>query len=98
KHFDISYFLDRATNSSKEFWFTEFGISAMVFGEKIQAGALTYVLNQCINNPVVKGFIYYSLMDQSIAGISLGLVAETGYKRDSFEKYKEIIQKMKGLL
>lgn len=97
KHFDISYFLDRATNSSKEFWFTEFGISAMVFGEKIQAGALTYVLEQCVNNPLVKGFIYYSLMDQTIAANSLGLVAETGYKRDSFEKYKEIIQKVKGL-
>lgn len=94
---DISDILDRATNSSKEFWITEFGISALMFGERNQAGALAYVLEQCINNPMVKGFIYYSLMDQSIAANSLGLVAETGYKRDSFEKYKEIIQKMKGL-
>jgi len=88
---DLNNFLELVTNSTKEFWMTEFGISPLIYGERIQAGALTRVLEQCLNEYRIKGFIYFSLVDNSYAANSMGLVAETGYKRLAYNKYKEII-------
>ena len=93
---DFSYYLDKATNSTKEFWFTEFGISAVVYGERIQAGALAGMLEYCVNNEKVHGFIYYSLVDDFYGANTLGLVTETGYVRMAFNKYKEIIELVTG--
>ena len=92
---NISHFLNEATNSTKEFWITEFGISSYIYGERIQAGALAKVLEQALNNPQIKGFIYFCLIDNSYAANSMGLVAETGYKRMAFYKYKEIIAQVR---
>lgn len=93
---DFSYYLDMATNNSKEFWFTEFGVSAVVYGERTQAGALAGMLENCLNNEKVKGFVYYSLLDDFYGANTLGLVTETGYRRMAFTKYKEIITEILG--
>ncbi|MHA1686183.1 MAG: hypothetical protein ACTSYD_07190 [Candidatus Heimdallarchaeaceae archaeon] len=92
---DLTEVFQKVTNSTKEFWITEFGISPMVFGERIQAGALTKMLDQAINNPQVKGFVYFSLTDNSLAANAMGLVSDTGYKRLAFKRYKEIIEEIK---
>lgn len=89
---DLSTIFEDMTNSSKEFWITECGISPMVFGERIQTAAITKILEQAINNPQVKGFVYFTLLDNSIAANSMGLISDTGYKRLAYKKYKEIIE------
>ncbi|MCK4896041.1 MAG: hypothetical protein KAS47_04480, partial [Candidatus Heimdallarchaeota archaeon] len=96
KELDFSYYLDMATNNTKEFWFTEFGVSAVVYGERTQAGALAGMLENCLNNDKVKGFVYYSLLDDFYGANTLGLVTETGYRRMAFTKYKEIIAEILG--
>ena len=93
---DFSYYLDMATNNTKEFWFTEFGVSAVVYGERTQAGALAGMLENCLNDIKIKGFVYYSLLDDFYGANTLGLVTETGYKRMAFTKYKEIIAEILG--
>jgi len=93
---DFSYYLDMATDNTKEFWFTEFGLSAVVYGERTQAGALAGMLENCLNNDKVKGFVYYSLLDDFYGANTLGLVTETGYRRMAFTKYKEIIAEVLG--
>ncbi len=93
---DFSYYLDMATNNTKEFWFTEFGVSAVVYGERTQAGALAGMLENCLNDDRVNGLVYYSLLDDFYGANTLGLVTETGYKRMAFTKYKEIIAEILG--
>ncbi len=93
---DFSYYLDMATNNTKEFWFTEFGVSAVVYGERTQAGALAGMLENCLNDVKIKGFVYYSLLDDFYGANTLGLVTETGYRRMAFTKYKEIIAEILG--
>ena len=88
---ELSTFLEKATVSTKELWITEFGISAVMFGERIQAGAIAGMLEVVLNEPKFKGFIYFSLQDDLSGGNSLGLVSATGHKRLSFYKYSEII-------
>jgi hypothetical protein len=93
---DFSYYLNMATNNTKDFWFTEFGVSAVVYGERTQAGALAGMLENCLNDEKVKGFVYYSLLDDFYGANTLGLVTETGYRRMAFTKYKEIIAEILG--
>ncbi|MBY9000190.1 MAG: hypothetical protein KGD64_04695 [Candidatus Heimdallarchaeota archaeon] len=88
---NFSYYLDMATGTTKDFWFTEFGVSAVVYGERTQAGALAGMLENCLNNDKIKGFVYYSLLDDFYGANTLGLVTETGYRRMAYHTYKEII-------
>ncbi len=93
---DISSYLDLATNNSKEFWMTEFGLSPLIYGERAQAGAMAGMLENCLNNDIVKGFVFFSLLDDFYNGNTLGLVTETGYRRLAFTKYQEIIAEVLG--
>lgn len=92
RELDLTPFLDQTTPSTKELWICEFGISAVMYGERIQAGALANLLELVLNQTVFKGFVYFSLQDDLSGGNSLGLVSATGHKRLSFYKYNEIIE------
>ncbi|NPD89260.1 MAG: hypothetical protein HGN29_11090 [Asgard group archaeon] len=91
---EINFYLDQQTNSTKEFWITEFGLSPVMYGERIQAGALERILEICVNDERVQGFVYVSLQDSTGGINTYGLVAQTGYKRLAFYKLKEIIEKV----
>ncbi|MHA1953395.1 MAG: hypothetical protein ACW96U_05575 [Candidatus Heimdallarchaeaceae archaeon] len=90
----INFYLDQITSSTKEFWITEFGLSPVMYGERIQAGALERILDICVNDERLYGFVYTSLQDSTGGINTYGLVAQTGYKRLSFHKLKEIIEKV----
>jgi hypothetical protein len=92
RELDITAFLEDASASSKELWICEFGLSAVMYGERIQSGALARMLEVILNEPRLKGFIYFSLQDDLSGGNSLGLVSATGHKRLSFYRYNEIIE------
>ncbi len=96
RELDLSYYLDMVTSNTKDFWFTEFGLSAVIYGERTQAGALAGMLENCLNSEKIKGFVYYSLLDDFYGANTLGLVTETGYRRMAFTKYKEIIAEVLG--
>ncbi|MCG3216395.1 MAG: hypothetical protein KAS63_06725 [Candidatus Heimdallarchaeota archaeon] len=92
KYLNLDGYLEKMTNNSKELWLTEFGLSAVMFGERRQAGAIERMLEICVNNEQIKGFVYFTLIDYSPAINTLGLVAESGHVKRAFTKYKEIIQ------
>lgn len=92
----IDNYLDKIVPNSKEFWIIEFGLSAVMYGERVQTGALTRMLEICANDTRVNGFVYFSLIDDTLAINTYGLVAETGHKRLIFFKYKEIIAYIVG--
>ena len=91
---ELNFYLDMLTNSTKEFWITEFGLSPVMYGERIQAGAIEKMLEICINDERVNGFVYVSLKDSTGGINTYGLVAQTGNKRLAFYKLKEIIEKV----
>jgi hypothetical protein len=91
---ELDFYLDQQTNSNKEFWITEFGLSPVMYGERIQAGALERILDICVNDDRVHGFIYVSLQDSTGGINTYGLVAQTGYRRLAFYKLQEIIEKV----
>ncbi|MCE7739130.1 MAG: hypothetical protein GPJ50_07115, partial [Candidatus Heimdallarchaeota archaeon] len=82
------------TSNTKEFWVCEFGVSAVMYGERIQEAALARLLEICVKESRIKGFNYFSLIDDLAGGNSLGLVGQTGHQRLSFYKYQEIINKV----
>ena len=92
KYLNLDGYLEKMVNNSKEFWITEFGISAVTYGEKRQAGALARMLEICVNQEQIHGLVYFTLIDYSPGINTLGLVAESGHVRKAFDKYKEIIQ------
>ncbi len=92
RELDLTLFLQDATASTKELWICEFGISAVMYGERIQAATLARMLELCLNEPKIKGFVYFSLQDDLSGGNSLGLVSATGHKRLSFDRYNSIIE------
>ncbi|MHA1199075.1 MAG: hypothetical protein ACTSQF_06980 [Candidatus Heimdallarchaeaceae archaeon] len=92
RELDLAPFLENATPSTKELWICEFGISAVMYGERIQAGAIAKLLELVLNEAVFKGFVYFSLQDDLSGGNSLGLVSATGHKRLSFYEYNTIIE------
>ncbi len=92
KYLNLDGYLEKMVNNTKEFWITEFGLSAVTYGERRQAGALARMLEICVNNNQINGFVYFTLIDYSPGINTLGLVAESGHVRTSFTKYKEIIQ------
>lgn len=92
RELDLTPFLEKATTSTKELWICEFGISAVMYGERIQAGALSGMLELVLKEVKFKGFVYFSLQDDLSGGNSLGLVSATGHKRLSFYEYNSIIE------
>jgi hypothetical protein len=54
------------------------------------------MLEICVNDTRVNGFVYFSLTDDTYTINTYGLIAETGHKRLIFFKYKEIIAKIVG--
>ena len=92
----INDYLDKIVPNTKEFWIIEFGLSAVMYGERVQSGALTRMLEICANDPRVNGFVYFSLIDDTLAINTYGLIAETGHIRLIFLKYKEIIADLVG--
>ncbi len=92
RELDLTPFLEKATSSTKELWICEFGISAVMYGERIQAGALSAMLELVLKEVKFKGFVYFSLQDDLSGGNSLGLVSATGHKRLSFYEYNSIIE------
>ena len=93
---EISDYLDKIILNEKEFWIIEFGLSAVMYGERVQTGALTRMLEICANDTRVNGFVYFSLTDDTYTINTYGLIAETGHKRLIFFKYKETIAKIVG--
>ncbi len=93
---EINNYLDKIVPNAKEFWIIEFGLSAVMYGERVQTGALTRMLEICANDTRVNGFMYFSLTDDTYTINTYGLVAETGHKRLIFFEYKEIIADIVG--
>ncbi len=102
---ELSTYLNGVSTSTKDIWICEFGVSAVMYGERIQAAALARLLEICTNDVLaagnntqitgfqgtIKGLNYFSLIDDLSTGNSLGLVGESGHKRLSYYKYQEII-------
>ncbi|MHA1406810.1 MAG: hypothetical protein ACTSSG_05460 [Candidatus Heimdallarchaeaceae archaeon] len=93
---NLSEYLDLQTPNNKDFWILDFGLSSVMYSERIQSAALTRMLEICVNDSRVKGLIYFSLIDDTFGLNTDGLVAESRHKRLAFEKYKAIIQQVKG--
>ncbi|MFW9853078.1 MAG: hypothetical protein ACFFDS_09050 [Candidatus Thorarchaeota archaeon] len=93
---EITDYLDKIIPNEKEFWIIEFGLSAIMYGERVQTGALERMLEICTNDTRVNGFVYFSLTDDTYTINTYGIIAETGHKRLIFFKYKEIIAKIVG--
>ncbi len=93
---EINDYLDKIVPNEKEFWIIEFGLSAVMYGERVQEGALTRMLEICANDARVNGFVYFSLTDDTYTINTYGLIAETGHKRLIFFKYKEIVANIVG--
>ena len=91
---NLDVYLEDVTSNTKEFWVCEFGVSAVMYGERIQEAALARLLEICVKESRIKGFNYFSLIDDLAGGNSLGLVGQTGHQRLSFYKYQEIINKV----
>lgn len=91
---DLDLYLEDVTSNTKEFWVCEFGVSAVMYGERIQEAALARLLEICVKESRIKGFNYFSLIDDLAGGNSLGLVGQTGHRRLSFYRYQEIINKV----
>ena len=102
---DLSHYLSGVSTSTKDFWICEFGVSAVMYGERIQEAAVARLLEICTNDVLVagnntkiagfkgtiKGLNYFSLIDDLSSGNSLGLVGDFGHRRLSFYRYQEII-------
>ncbi|MHA1303640.1 MAG: hypothetical protein ACTSQE_01055 [Candidatus Heimdallarchaeaceae archaeon] len=84
-------YLNVSDQANKSLWINSVGFSPVMYGERVQAGVLERQLELIVNNEKTSGFIYESLMDRTITASMNGLVAENGYKRMAFYKYKEII-------
>ncbi len=94
KDLNFGSYLAVSDQPAKRLWISDVGLSPVMYSERIQSAAITKELELITSINAVVGYIYEPLLDRTIIAQLNGLVAENGYKRMAFYRYKSIISEV----